>query len=154
MCSKLQQGTTGGAWLQVRAQWTWEQVLTGQSEYSQSCKCLGSCLVTECLKMRSNTLFHVYECGFHIYLASPDIIYVVSVPSPFPFFTAPPLSCIILFLYFCVKLQCLHSRIGDPRNEATEKSTSNPCSWTTTSLVPRPLATFVPGPPPVSFPGH
>ena len=39
------------------------EFLTGQAEYSRSCECLGSCLVTERSMMKSSMLFHVFECG-------------------------------------------------------------------------------------------
>ena len=46
---------------------------TGEAEYSRSCECLGSCLVTECSKMKSSMLLHVFEYG-----PLPRSVHVVS----------------------------------------------------------------------------
>ena len=77
--------------------------LTGQAEYSRSRERLGSCLASERSMMKSSTLFHEFECGPlppYVHLTStsrpPDVIHVVSVPRPSPFFAALPPPCIIL----------------------------------------------------------
>ena len=119
-------------------------------------------------------------------LHSPDIIYMVSVPSSFLFFTTFPLSCIILNanwrtkageaweqaifpLFWCaVALFAFQNRgawewgyrkvdqqlLFPDHDQSHSQAISNRCSQTNTSLIPRPLATVVPRPPPVSFPDH
>ena len=68
---------------------------TSQAEFSRWCKHLGFCLVTECL-MKSSMLFKHGPLPPKSNLHPPDIIHVISVPSPSPFFTVLPLPCIIL----------------------------------------------------------
>ena len=49
--------------------------------------------------MKSSTLFHEFECGPLPPTSTsrpPDVIHVVSVPRPSPFFAALPPPCIIL----------------------------------------------------------
>ena len=68
-------------------------------EYSWSCECLGSCLATEHSKMKSSTLFNVFECRplpLHVYLTSTWRHSHDKYPRPFPFFTALLLPCTIL----------------------------------------------------------
>ena len=61
--------------------------LTGNVDYSLSRECLGSCLAMERSVMKSSMLF---ECEPLPYLAStshpPDVVHMMSVPRPFPFF--------------------------------------------------------------------
>ena len=59
------------------------EFLTCQEEYSQFCERLGSCLATECSKMKSSKLLHVhvvFECGPFpptSTLHPPDVIHVM-----------------------------------------------------------------------------
>ena len=66
------------------------EFLTSQAEYSWSCKCLGSCLAVERLMTKSSTLFHVYSSADPSpptsTLRPPDVIHVIGVPRPSPFF--------------------------------------------------------------------
>ena len=68
------------------------EFLTCQAEYQRSCKHLGSCLLTGCSMMKSSMSF---KCGT-LPQYQPDVIHVISVPRPSPFFAALPLLYIIL----------------------------------------------------------
>ena len=88
---------------------------TGEAEYSRSCECLGSCLVTECSKMKSSMLLHVFEYG-----PLPRSVHVVSTwhhshdkySQAFPVFATLLLPCIILNANWTTKM-------GRPGNEGT-----------------------------------
>ena len=69
---------------------------TSQAEFSRWCEHLGFCLVTERSMMKSSMLFKHGPLPPKSNLHPPDIIHVISVPSPSPFFTVLPLPCIIL----------------------------------------------------------
>ena len=57
--------------------------------------------------MKSNTLF---ECGSLYVHLTADVIHVVSVSRPFPFFATLPLPCITLQ----IKMGSLGTRLPDP----------------------------------------
>ena len=65
--------------------------LTGEVEYCQSYECLGSWLSLEHSMMKYSMLF---ECGTMSTSCPPDIIHVIDVPGPFPFFAALPLRTV------------------------------------------------------------
>ena len=85
----------GSARLQVC---TWESISYWSSRVEILCECLGSCLAMEHLIMKSSALF---ECGPLSPMSTshpPDIIHVISVPRPSPFFTALLFSCTVIIL--------------------------------------------------------
>ena len=64
------------------------EFLTGQAEYSRSCERLGSCLVIERSMMKSSTLFLNADPSLPTSTSRPpDVIHVIGVPRPSPFFT-------------------------------------------------------------------
>ena len=75
--------------------YNYTQVFYQSSRVLRSCERMGSCLAIEGSMMKSSMLF---ECGpFSIYVHPPNVIHVISVPSPSPFFSSLPLLCIVLY---------------------------------------------------------
>ena len=67
------------------------ELLTGQAEYPQFCECLGSRLAMERSMMKSSKLCYTSPPLRLSTSHPPDVIHVVSVPRPSPFFAALPL---------------------------------------------------------------
>ena len=98
------------------------EFLTGQAEYSWSCERLVSCLMVERSMMKSSTLFHIVECGPYPPMSTlrpPDIIHVIGVPRPSPFFAL--FGFHVLYL-----MQTEEKKWGRPGNEATKGYTKSP----------------------------
>ena len=80
------------------------EFLTSQAKYSRSCEHLGSCLVTQCSMMKSNMLFHVFECRpLSPYVHFASTWHHSRVPRP-SLFSAALLSCIILNINWRTKM--------------------------------------------------